>query len=121
MDRKIQKSLFDILHCIDEIDFYFNSVPRRFDYYRDNALLRSAIHMNISIIGEATNRILKTDSEISISNAKQIVGTRNYLIHGYDSLRLEMIWAIVINDLPKLKHEVISLLNPDKNEASTES
>ena len=32
-----------------------------------------------------------------------------------------MIWAIVINDLPKLKHEVISLLNPDKNEASTES
>ena len=70
--------------------------------------------MNISIIGEATNRILKTDSEISISNAKQIVGTRNYLIHGYDSLRLEMIWAIVINDLPKLKHEVISLLNPDK-------
>lgn len=82
---------------------------------------RSAIHMNISIIGEATNRILKTDSEISISNAKQIVGTRNYLIHGYDSLRLEMIWAIVVNDLPKLKHEVISLLNPDKNEASTES
>ncbi len=82
---------------------------------------RSAIHMNISIIGEATNRILKTDSEISISNAKQIVGTHNYLIHGYDSLRLEMIWAIVVNDLPKLKHEVISLLNPDKNEASTES
>lgn len=67
--------------------------------------------MNISIIGEATNRILKIDPKIKISNAKQIVGTRNYLIHGYDSLRLEMIWAIVINDLPKLKQEVTTLLN----------
>lgn len=72
--------------------------------------------MNISIIGEATNRILKIDSEITISNAKQIVGTRNYLIHDYDKLlRLEMIWAIVINDLPKLKQEVTTLLNRDEN------
>lgn len=52
----------------------------------------------------------KIDSNILISNAKQIVGTRNYLIHGYDSLRLEMLWAIVVNDLPKLKQEVISML-----------
>lgn len=71
--------------------------------------------MNISIIGEATNRILKLCPEIGISNAKQIVGTRNYLIHGYDSLRLEMIWAIVINDMPKLKEEVISLLSKYDN------
>ena len=54
---------------------------------------------------------MKIDPAIIISNAKQIVGTRNYLIHGYDSLRLEMIWAIVINDLPKLKQEVMALLN----------
>lgn len=54
---------------------------------------------------------MKIDPEIKITNAKQIVGTRNYLIHGYDSLRLEMIWAIVINDLPKLKQEVMALLN----------
>lgn len=75
--------------------------------------------MNISIIGEATNRILKIDPAIMISNARQIVGTRNYLIHGYDSLRLEMIWAIVVNDLPKLKQEVVSLLSRDGNGANT--
>lgn len=111
MDRKIKKSLYDILQCIIEIESYFETIPRRFDEYRDNALLRSAIHMNISIIGEATNRILKVKPDIVISNAKQIVGTRNYLIHAYDSLRLEMIWAIVINDLPRLKQEVLSLLS----------
>lgn len=110
MDRKIQKSLYDILYCISEIESFFESTPRRFDIYSGSALLRSAIHMNLSIIGEATNRILKIDPQIKISNARQIVGTRNYLIHGYDSLRLEMIWAIVINDLPKLKSEVELLL-----------
>lgn len=119
MDRKIQKSLFDIKERIEEIESYFQSVPRRFDVYADNALLRSAIHMNISIIGEATNRILKLQPDIKISNARQIVGTRNYLIHGYDSLRLEMIWAIVINDIPKLKQEVLSLL--EKGDIETES
>ncbi len=121
MDRKVKKSLFDILQCIDEIESYFDSAPRRFDYYRENALLRSAIHMNISIIGEATNRILKIDPEILISNAKQIIGTRNYLIHGYDSLRLEMIWAIIVNDLPKLKQEVVSLLNRDETTTNATS
>lgn len=116
MDRKIQKSLFDILQCIEEIESYFETIPQRFDCYRDNALLRSAIHMNLSVIGEATNRILKIDSNIFISNAKQIVGTRNYLIHGYDSLRLEMIWAIIVNDLPKLRQEVVSLLGDNLTE-----
>ena len=71
-------------------------------------MLRCAIHMNLSIIGEAVNRILKIDSKFPISKARQIVNTRNYLIHGYDSLRPEMLWAIIINDLPILKQEVIA-------------
>lgn len=110
MDRKIAKSLYDIIEHIDEIESYFETIPRQFDVYKNHTLLKSAIHMNLSIIGEATNRILKIDPEIKISNARQIVGTRNYLIHGYDSLRLEMIWAIIIKDLPKLRKEVESLL-----------
>lgn len=79
MDRKIQKSLYDILCCIDEIESYFESNPRRFEVYSENAILRSAIHMNISIIGEAANRILKIDPQIKISNARQIVGLETIL------------------------------------------
>lgn len=116
MDRKIKKSLYDILEHIEEIESYFENTPRQFEIYRTTPLLRSAIHMNLSIIGEATNRILKINSEITISNARQIVGTRNYLIHGYDSLRLEMIWAIIINDLPKLKEEIQNLISVGESE-----
>lgn len=66
--------------------------------------------MNIAIIGEATNRILKIREDISISNARKIVNTRNYVIHGYDSLRYEILWAIVIKDLPLLKAEVMAII-----------
>lgn len=110
MDRQILKTLQDILDAIIEIESYFDKYPRRFDVYNSETMLRSATHMKLSIIGEATNRILKIAPEIKISNARQIVNTRNYLIHGYDSLRLEMIWAIIINDLPLLKREVVDLI-----------
>ncbi len=62
--------------------------------------------MNIAIIGEAMNHILKIDKDISITNARKIVNTRNYVIHGYDSLRYEILWAIVIKELPILKDEI---------------
>lgn len=66
--------------------------------------------MNIAIICEATNRILRIRNDIKITNARKIVNTRNYVIHGYDSLRHEILWAIVINDIPLLKAEIIRIL-----------
>lgn len=57
------------------------------------------------------NRILKIRNDISITNARKIVNARNYVIHGYDSLRYEILWAIVIKDLPLLKSEVRSIID----------
>ncbi len=51
-------------------------------------------------------RILKEDSEFSIENARRIIGLRNQIIHGYDSVSDENIWGIVINHIPKLKQEI---------------
>ena len=110
MDRKVLKYLNDILNSINEIESYFMGRPRRFDDYRSNQMMRRAIQMNIAIIGEATNQILRVRPEIHISNARKIVDTRNFVIHGYDSISDDMIWAIV-NHIPLLKQEVLSLLD----------
>ena len=72
--------------------------------------------MNIAIIGEAMNRLLKLNPNLPISNARKIVNTRNYVIHGYDSLRNEILWAIVINDLPILLQEVEHLISQQNTE-----
>ncbi|WP_290097017.1 HepT-like ribonuclease domain-containing protein, partial [uncultured Duncaniella sp.] len=77
--------------------------------------LRCAVLLNIAIIGEAVNQILKIEPEIGISSSRQIVCTRNYIIHGYDSLDNEILWSIVINHLPLLKMEIENLLTVYKS------
>lgn len=110
MDDRIKKHLEDILIAIDEIDVFFETLPLQYNVFVNNLLLRRAIERNIEIIGEATNRILKSDNTIAITNARKIVDTRNYIIHGYDTLTVDILWSIVINHLPLLKKEVQELL-----------
>jgi len=71
---------------------------------------KRAIERDLEIIGEAVSRILKKDRSFKLNNAENIIGTRNRIIHGYDSVSDHMIWSIVINHIPKLKVEVIELL-----------
>ena len=115
MDERIEKWLFDIRIAIDEIDSYFFEGERNFLLFQKNLMLKRAIERNLEIIGEATNRILAKDSEIPIPNARKIVNLRNFVIHSYDSVSDENIWAIVINNLPELKKDIDKLLPTDYN------
>ncbi len=110
MDEQIVKSLLDILKSIENIELFCSSRPKEFKTFCEDVCFRSAVQWEIAIIGEAMNRILKVCPDISITSARRIVNTRNYLIHGYDSLREDLIWAIVINHLPILKTEVTNLI-----------
>ena len=111
MDDLIKKHLQDILTAIQEIESFFGDKPKLFDDFYSDLCLRRAIERDIEIIGEAMDRILKADRNIAITNSRKIVDARNYIIHGYDSLSADILWSMVINHLPKLKKEVISLLN----------
>ena len=110
MDRKIRKYLFDIKTAIGEIELFLTQRPRQYQVFIEDHMFRSAIERQIGIIGEAMSQILKLDPNIPIENAKNIKGTRNYIVHAYDTLEPHIIWGIVINDLPKLKLEVQALL-----------
>jgi uncharacterized protein with HEPN domain len=72
-------------------------------------MLKRAVERNLEIIGEAMNRILKEDPDFTIKEAFRIVGLRNQIIHGYDSVSDENIWSIIVNHLPKLRSEVETL------------
>ena len=110
MTEKQLKLLYDIKLSIDEIDSYFETESRTYDNYKRNSLLRRAIERNLEIIGEAMNRLLKDDPYFPIENAKRIIGLRNQIIHGYDSVSDENIWAIISSHLPKLKSDIGKLI-----------
>lgn len=110
MERSVNKTLEDILNAILEIESFFENRPKRYDVYLEDVCLRRAIERNITIIGEAMNRLLKLAPEIEITSARKIVDTRNYVIHGYDSVTDDIMWGIVVRHLPLLKAEVKELL-----------
>ena len=106
MNEKVLKSLFDIKIAINEIESFLPSEKLTFSNYQKDLLLKRAIERNLEIIGEAMNRILKDNPDFPIEGAVRIVGLRNQIIHGYDSISDENIWAIVVNHLPKLRREI---------------
>ena len=61
----------------------------------------------LEIVGEAASRV-PADERTKCPNIPwtQIVGLRNRLIHGYDSVDFDILWQIVTQDLPPLIAEL---------------
>ena len=110
MDEKILKWLYDIQKATNEIEHHLGKFPRDFRQYQSNTLLKRAVERNLEIVGEAVNRILRLESSFPLTNAKRIVGLRNQIIHAYDNVSDEDIWAIVNKHVPVLKEEVQNLI-----------
>ena len=113
MNEKVLKCLYDIKFAIEEIESFFMHRKMILSEYKSDILLKRGIERNLEIIGEAMSRILKEDNSFPIENAHRIIGLRNQIIHGYDSVSDENIWSVLINNLPILKEEVNKLIeNP---------
>ena len=110
VDIETSKRLIDIKCSIETSDRFLDRCPRRFDAFCADDMFRSAVLYHVAIIGEAINQILKRYPDIAITSARKIVNTRNYVIHGYDSLDNEILWSIVINHVSVLKKEVEALI-----------
>ena len=106
MDENIKTWLFDILQSIEEIDSYFEPGNRRYDFYINDIKTKRAVERDLEIIGEAVNRIKKAKPDFELTNARQIIATRNKISHAYDSISDEMVWGILINHLPRLRAEI---------------
>ena len=110
MNDESKKWLLDILSSIDSIDSYIGE-KKIFQDYEKNKILRRAVEREIQIIGEAVVRIQKVDPDLILNNARQIIATRNRIVHAYDAVNNSIIWGIVVNHLPALRAEVEALLN----------
>ena len=109
MDNEAKTWLKDIEQAIEEIISFIPDVKNFKDFQKDLKTKR-AVERNIEIIGEAMSRILKVDPNVKISHTRKIVDTRNRIIHGYDSVSDDILWGIIIRNLPDLEKEVKELL-----------
>ncbi len=98
------KSAVRLRHMLDHAREAVSMVrgKTRADLDTDRQLNLALVRL-LEIIGEAAGRISKEDQD-RYSNIPwpEIVGLRNRLIHGYDEVDFDILWQIVITDLPPL-------------------
>ncbi len=105
---KDEKRLRDILDAIDRIEKH--SVDDKETFFEDDKT-QDAILYNLIIIGEAANKVTEDfREEFSTIPWSSIIGTRNIIAHGYDHVKLEIVWKILQEDLQVLKVEISNAL-----------
>jgi len=109
-EDKVFKWLLDIQSAIVEVENFMLSNRDGFNGLQQNTMFKRALERNIEIIGEAVNRILLLEPDISISSARRIVDARNFIIHEYEKVSDEVLWAIAVRHIPLLKVEVEKLV-----------
>ena len=90
-----------MLKAIAAIEGY---LPRSYADLLKDQKAQDAIMFNLVILGEAANQV---DPQFQAKHPdipwSSIIGTRNVIVHGYDQVRLPILWEIIHNDLKDLK------------------
>ena len=98
------ESLVRLRHMLDHAREAVAMADRktRDDLHTDRKLNLALVRL-LEIVGEAASRTpLDERAQYREIPWGQIVGLRNRLIHGYDSVDFEILWQIVNHDLPPL-------------------
>lgn len=80
--------------------------------YHSNELLRAAVERKFTVIGEALARLERLDAKWAsqISDFRKIVGFRNILVHGYETIDDRIVWMTTQDFVPRLRQEVQNLI-----------
>ena len=107
--RDDRERLLDILEALEKIEQHRTSQKSDFD--SDEMLQVWVVHY-LQIIGEAASRITPSlrDRHPEIPWGK-IIGTRQVLVHGYFDIDLDIVWATVHEDLPRLTIQIRNLIS----------
>ena len=74
-------------------------------------MLNLALVRLVEVIGEAASRVPEAvRARYPDVPWRQTVGMRNRLIHAYDAVNFDILWAIIREDLPPLTEQLEAIL-----------
>jgi uncharacterized protein with HEPN domain len=101
--------LYDILESSRVALEYVGGKSR--EEFTKDAILQDAVVRRLEIIGEAAGRVsTATQKKFPKLPWQAMKGTRNRVIHEYDSIELDIIWDIIQLDLPLLVSELEKII-----------
>ncbi len=82
----------------------------RADLDRDRMLNLALVRL-VEIVGEAANRVSKQgQTDRPEVPWRAIIGMRNRIVHGYDGVNFDILWAVIRDDLPPLIESLRAIL-----------
>lgn len=111
MNDRALKRLRDAHQACLHIRRFVNG--KSFEEYEQNLPLRLQIERLFEIVGESLNRARQDDptSAEHIPEVAQIVGLRNRIIHGYDTVDDELIWLAATSHIVRLQERLEEVLS----------
>lgn len=83
-----------------------------------NDLLAYAVRYALQIIGEAAAQVsTETRNQYPQIQWKDIVGMRQWLVHGYERVENDIIWNTIHDDMPPLIEQLETILSPPDADA----
>lgn len=81
--------------------------------FQINLLVQSAVERQLEILGEALNRLRRTDAQTAadVPDLDRIIGMRNIIAHEYGAVDHEIVWAVVDARLSSLAARLAVLLD----------
>jgi uncharacterized protein with HEPN domain len=108
--RSDQERLKDIQESITKIEKYTQLGKPEF---LKNELIQSWVLLQLQIIGEAARAMTATTYEsYPTIEWRDIIDFRNLLVHEYFRVDLEIVWQIVAQQIPLLKTQINTILDP---------
>ena len=110
MQRDAKAYLWDIANAADSIRAF--TAGKDLAAYLQDDLLRAAVERKFGVIGEALSQLLRNfpGYRDTITLVGDIIAFRNQIVHGYATIRDDMVWEIVQVYLPRLREEVARML-----------
>jgi uncharacterized protein with HEPN domain len=85
----------------------------------EDETLKRAFVRSIEVIGEASKKLPEeTRRKYPQVEWRAVAGMRDRLIHGYFETDYDIVWDVVVNRVPTLQQEVVSIVR-EESEGST--
>lgn len=99
----------DILDAMDKAEILLDDVSyKQFDA---DFRINFAVVRALEIVGEATKRLpMSLRDKYPEIPWRNMAGMRDRIIHGYDSVNLQIVWDVVKTDIPQLKPQIQKIL-----------
>ncbi len=111
MPRDYRVFLDDILEASGKVLGY--TAGFSYEQFAADQKTVEAVVWNLQIIGEATKNIPEEiRSHYPEVPWRDMAGLRDIIVHQYFGIKLDVIWKIIQNDLPRVRDSVQRILEP---------